>query len=322
MVQKVRGLAVKVNAWVEMVRKHLASSEKLSMLDAKTLLDSGEKLNVNSPELRSLRSAIRTVRGWSNRVKRCNLEQGAIHVGTVKELIKEHSTFLIEMPDELETLKSATQNYCICRQPYSGFMIGCDECEEWYHGQCIGISESRADRVDKYVCVRCSVKNVYRTSASTAAGIIRKWTCRKDLKKSRQIEAQKHQRKVRKEIKDIEKLRKDILSLETLLKAKSSSSPCQSLDPASIWAVSNNARFVDQNQLTEQSLTATDLQIPVATSLSQSEKAESVDMDTDPNSSNEAADSCGAAKPRSLTTAKGKYRACWSFVVGRKSTNI
>ena len=32
--------------------------------------------------------------------------------------------------------------YCVCRQPYDAlrFMIGCDSCLEWYHPECIGLT--------------------------------------------------------------------------------------------------------------------------------------------------------------------------------------
>jgi len=93
-------------------------------------------------------------------------------------------------------------------------MIGCDHCEEWYHGPCIGISESKADRVEKFTCIRCSTKQMFHGSATVAVGIIRKWTCRKDLKKARQVEFQKLQRKDRKEKKDTEKFTNSIIQLE------------------------------------------------------------------------------------------------------------
>lgn len=35
--------------------------------------------------------------------------------------------------------------YCICRTSESDrFMIGCDACEEWYHGDCINVTEREA----------------------------------------------------------------------------------------------------------------------------------------------------------------------------------
>ena len=39
------------------------------------------------------------------------------------------------------------------------FMICCDQCEEWYHGDCVGISVAQGKRMERYgedyVCVRC-----------------------------------------------------------------------------------------------------------------------------------------------------------------------
>ena len=219
MVQKVRGFSVKAKSWSEKARKILDSGKKLSLQDAKSLLESGEKLKVNTQEVKTLKASLRAARGWTNRVKRCNLEQGSVHIGTVQALIAEHDGFLIEMPEELARLHSATQSYCVCRRPYSGFMIGCDDCEEWYHGQCIGISESRADKFDKYLCVRCLTKRIFKTSASSAVRIVRKWTSITEKKKARQVEYQRHQRKVRKEMKDIEKFRGEIEKVNKLLES-------------------------------------------------------------------------------------------------------
>lgn len=178
-------------------------------------MEEGEKLGFCCEEMKVLRNALRSARNWTNRVKRCKLESGSTNATAIQALIDEHGSLLLEMPEELSRLQQAMQSYCICRRPYSGFMIGCDECEEWYHGSCIGVSESKADRFDKYVCIRCSLSRAFKNTAKEAVGIVRKWSCSKDMKKARQVEAQKHQRKVRKETKDIEKLRAEIAALET-----------------------------------------------------------------------------------------------------------
>lgn len=34
-------------------------------------------------------------------------------------------------------------------------MIGCDFCEEWYHGDCIKITEKESKAIKKYYCERC-----------------------------------------------------------------------------------------------------------------------------------------------------------------------
>ncbi|OXU25193.1 hypothetical protein TSAR_001574 [Trichomalopsis sarcophagae] len=53
-------------------------------------------------------------------------------------------------------LKQDGQAYCICRSSDSSrFMIGCDACEEWYHGDCINITEKEAKYIKQFFCVRC-----------------------------------------------------------------------------------------------------------------------------------------------------------------------
>ncbi|KAG0172417.1 hypothetical protein DFQ30_010485 [Apophysomyces sp. BC1015] len=47
--------------------------------------------------------------------------------------------------------------YCICRKPYDAprFMIACDRCDQWFHGECIGISEKQGEFIDVYFCFEC-----------------------------------------------------------------------------------------------------------------------------------------------------------------------
>ena len=206
MVQKVRTLSESANKWSFMASTRLNADQKMTMQEAKELFDQGEKLKINSDELKVLRSALRSARGWLNRVKRSKFDQGETSSSDVEDLIDEHDSLDLALPEEVQKLKQAMKGYCICRRPYEGFMIGCDGCEEWYHGSCIGISEAQAERCDKYVCVRCSIQKTFLGSANAVASVLRKWTCIKELKKSRQNEYQKHQRKIRKERKDIEKL--------------------------------------------------------------------------------------------------------------------
>ncbi|XP_023675299.2 nucleosome-remodeling factor subunit BPTF isoform X2 [Paramormyrops kingsleyae] len=52
---------------------------------------------------------------------------------------------------------STEELYCICRTPYdeAQFYIGCDRCQNWYHGRCVGILQSEATHIDEYVCPQC-----------------------------------------------------------------------------------------------------------------------------------------------------------------------
>uniref|UniRef100_A0AAY4EC93 PHD-type domain-containing protein n=1 Tax=Denticeps clupeoides TaxID=299321 RepID=A0AAY4EC93_9TELE len=51
--------------------------------------------------------------------------------------------------------------YCICRQKHNKrFMICCDRCEEWFHGDCVGITEARGRLMERngedYICPKCN----------------------------------------------------------------------------------------------------------------------------------------------------------------------
>uniref|UniRef100_A0A667XS91 CXXC-type zinc finger protein 1 n=1 Tax=Myripristis murdjan TaxID=586833 RepID=A0A667XS91_9TELE len=50
--------------------------------------------------------------------------------------------------------------YCICRKPdINCFMIGCDNCNEWFHGHCIDVTEKMAKAIREWYCMRCRSKN-------------------------------------------------------------------------------------------------------------------------------------------------------------------
>ena len=46
--------------------------------------------------------------------------------------------------------------WCICKQPHNNrFMICCDNCLDWYHGKCVGITK-RMGKVRILSCLRCT----------------------------------------------------------------------------------------------------------------------------------------------------------------------
>ncbi|XP_053329412.1 CXXC-type zinc finger protein 1 isoform X2 [Spea bombifrons] len=50
--------------------------------------------------------------------------------------------------------------YCVCRKPdINCFMIGCDHCNEWFHGHCINITEKMAKAIREWYCMQCRDKN-------------------------------------------------------------------------------------------------------------------------------------------------------------------
>ncbi|XP_072481885.1 CXXC-type zinc finger protein 1 isoform X8 [Notamacropus eugenii] len=50
--------------------------------------------------------------------------------------------------------------YCVCRKPdINCFMIGCDSCNEWFHGDCIKITEKMAKAIREWYCLQCREKD-------------------------------------------------------------------------------------------------------------------------------------------------------------------
>ncbi|KAI7862796.1 hypothetical protein BDF14DRAFT_1735288, partial [Spinellus fusiger] len=48
--------------------------------------------------------------------------------------------------------------YCHCQTPYdaSRFMIACDQCDQWYHGDCIDFTERESELMESYICSCCT----------------------------------------------------------------------------------------------------------------------------------------------------------------------
>ncbi|CAH1111722.1 unnamed protein product [Psylliodes chrysocephalus] len=111
---------------------------------------------------------------------------------------------LPERQSKIDTLlKQDGQAYCICRSSDSSrFMIACDACEEWYHGDCIKISEKEAKLIKQYYCIRCKDED---------PTLVTRWKTKKEHEESLfgvQEERKSRKRKDRAENKTDKKVKK------------------------------------------------------------------------------------------------------------------
>ena len=252
---RVQERAKEANEWVANVAKILKTGKKIPVDEAKAMASAGDKLNITCSEYKTLKAAVKTTKSWLLRVKKSGAENGhaQVAVSIVTDLINEHKDFLVTADDALSDLKQVLCGYCVCRQPYEGFMIGCDGCEEWYHGPCVGISQEQAQKFDKYVCVRCSTLRVYKDNAATVAAILRKWTNAKNLSKARSGDSQRYGRKVRGAERDIvkakEQLQKNVQALNSILNVKvSASAQPQVAQPQVNGGATSSITFAPVNQ--------------------------------------------------------------------------
>ena len=48
--------------------------------------------------------------------------------------------------------------YCVCNKPLNPnlFFIKCDQCNKWFHPECMGLTEEQAQEKEEFHCVVCS----------------------------------------------------------------------------------------------------------------------------------------------------------------------
>ena len=112
----------------------------------------------------------------------------------------------IDLSVYLEQIMQVTQVYCLCRLPYHGFMVGCDQCDDWLHGPCIGLSKAQADRTEKYTCLRCAFKTSANQGFQNIAGIVSLWMSPEDAVKHLETKRYRVSKKVSKEDAELNQL--------------------------------------------------------------------------------------------------------------------
>lgn len=90
---------------------------------------------------------------------------------TVNEASRSRSTSVMPAVDGKEETapvaevdvsdKEDDKLYCVCKTQYDEdrMMIACDRCDEWYHTQCVNVSDVEIDLVDQFMCPPCAKRN-------------------------------------------------------------------------------------------------------------------------------------------------------------------
>ncbi|MEE6476542.1 hypothetical protein FKM82_011116 [Ascaphus truei] len=69
----------------------------------------------------------------------------------------------VTSPSDNKYVWNPTKHCCSCRKLHGNrFMVGCGKCDEWFHGECVGLSLSQAQQMEaddkEYICTKCSVE--------------------------------------------------------------------------------------------------------------------------------------------------------------------
>jgi hypothetical protein len=84
----------------------------------------------------------------------------------------------VKVPEERRIsamLEDGGARYCTCRGPADGgFMIGCDSCDLWFHGKCVGVTSRAGDAMEaagaRYSCPVCAAQAGVPYAAPQAPG--------------------------------------------------------------------------------------------------------------------------------------------------------
>ena len=122
--------------------------------------------NLRLPEekpLRMMKSILQRARTWQSKVGKALAprpgETKPVNVDTLKGLVSAASDIPLSLPEESclsNVIDDQGSRYCICGGPhYGSFMVGCDKCEQWYHGRCVQVNREEGDALNKWLCPPC-----------------------------------------------------------------------------------------------------------------------------------------------------------------------
>ncbi|XP_077241841.1 transcription factor jumonji (jmjC) domain-containing protein [Tasmannia lanceolata] len=136
-------------------KKLLESSTKPLIQQIQHILKEGVAINIPSEDhfMQKLTEVKCISLQWVHHAKTVALDSGACELDEVFKLITEGENLPIHFEKELKLLRARSVLYCICRRPYDQrAMIACDQCDEWYHFDCINLREPPPGT---YLCPAC-----------------------------------------------------------------------------------------------------------------------------------------------------------------------
>lgn len=202
----------KLSRWTQEADIITCRQELRTFDELREFIKSGENLNIFLPSLEVLRSHLKRSKTWINKFQRINNGKNS-NSAELEELAAESEQLLVNLDEYTSQMILDSKKYCICRQPYHSEMIGCDECDEWYHLQCVGLSQTQADRLERYLCIRCTLRQSFLNAATLAAQSVNKWMNPLDVMRSREQRLNKVSKRVMKEEKEMERIQSELSRL-------------------------------------------------------------------------------------------------------------
>ena len=134
----------------------------------RALLAESLSLEVAVPEEEPIASRAKAIEWWLKRASNAFLKRGTEIA--LRELLEraagppEQREAIYDLTAPAGSASSTASSGLAClfctgndnTATLSRFMIGCDKCERWYHGPCVGVGKLAADSLDDYLCPLCT----------------------------------------------------------------------------------------------------------------------------------------------------------------------
>ncbi|XP_052468615.1 PHD finger protein 3-like [Carassius gibelio] len=114
-----------------------------------------EKVKIKQPEKIQQRHKSRNSRSIS-------VEEPQLFIPDNAPVVKKEAEG--DPPPESETVWDPSKHCGLCKKPHNNrFMVGCGRCEDWFHGDCVGLDLSKVQQMEKedqeYVCLKCCAED-------------------------------------------------------------------------------------------------------------------------------------------------------------------
>ena len=121
------------------------------------LLTQAEDAAVPVADRAALLEAHQVAQWWRARASVAFVKNGCAL--TLAEALRGDGQYELAMPDG-SWAPTLGCSYCTGEDASetAQYMIGCDRCDFWYHGPCVGVGKTQADNLEDYTCPACARK--------------------------------------------------------------------------------------------------------------------------------------------------------------------
>lgn len=152
-------LVLRRYSWKKQIHKISCGGMKISIQHVMRLDKEGSNLEISGEDFFKLEicKIKEASQQWLAKAEKVAFDCGELPLDLVYELIVEGKKLSVHVEKELKLLRDRSILYCICRKPYDNrAMIACDQCDEWYHFDCINLC---GPPPETFYCPACCPNN-------------------------------------------------------------------------------------------------------------------------------------------------------------------